>query len=95
MSGQAGLRRLGKGLLLAVACAAASGAATASDPEQRDTRLEARLRAHIEFLASDLLRGRQPGTAGYDIAAAYVASQMAQAILDQVAVDLQELTRAR
>ncbi|TNF89322.1 MAG: M28 family peptidase [Gammaproteobacteria bacterium] len=79
MSGQAGLRRLGKGLLLAVACAAASGAATASDPEQRDTRLEARLRAHIEFLASDLLRGRQPGTAGYDIAAAYVASQMAQA----------------
>ncbi|MEE4217621.1 MAG: M28 family metallopeptidase [Xanthomonadales bacterium] len=45
---------------------------------ETDTLLEARLEAHITFLADDLLRGRQPGTAGYDIAAAYVASQFRQ-----------------
>ncbi|MBT8062625.1 MAG: M28 family peptidase [Xanthomonadales bacterium] len=43
-----------------------------------DHLLEARLRAHIEFLASDKLAGREPGTAGYDIAADYVASQFRQ-----------------
>lgn len=43
-----------------------------------DAGLQARLRAHIEFLAADELRGRQPGTDGYTIAANYVASQFAQ-----------------
>lgn len=33
------------------------------------------MRAHIEFLASDLLEGRETGTRGYDIAAEYVASR--------------------
>ena len=37
-----------------------------------------RIRAHIEFLASDLLQGREPGTPGYDIAADYVAGQFRQ-----------------
>ncbi|MEL7450716.1 MAG: M28 family metallopeptidase [Pseudomonadota bacterium] len=32
-------------------------------------------RAHVNFLASDLLEGREAGTRGYDIAAAYVATQ--------------------
>ena len=36
------------------------------------------LRAHITFLADDLLAGRFPGTAGYDIAARYVAAQFEQ-----------------
>jgi Zn-dependent M28 family amino/carboxypeptidase len=40
--------------------------------------LQARLKAHIEFLASDELRGRQPGTPGYDIAANYVSGQFRQ-----------------
>ena len=35
------------------------------------------MRAHIAFLADDLLQGRKPGTPGYDIAAGYVASQFA------------------
>lgn len=34
-------------------------------------------RAHVEFLADDLLEGRETGTRGYDIAARYVASQFA------------------
>ncbi|HEU4520436.1 MAG TPA: peptidase M28, partial [Thermoanaerobaculia bacterium] len=33
------------------------------------------IRAHMTFLASDLLEGRGAGTRGYDIAASYVASQ--------------------
>lgn len=34
-----------------------------------------RFRGHVEFLASDLLEGRDAGTRGYDIAASYVASR--------------------
>lgn len=37
----------------------------------------ARIEAHVKFLAHDLLEGREAGTRGYDIAAHYVASQMA------------------
>ncbi|MBO9561017.1 MAG: M20/M25/M40 family metallo-hydrolase [Caulobacter sp.] len=35
------------------------------------------LKAHMSFLADDLLEGREAGTRGYDIAANYVASQYA------------------
>src|SRR5580700_5203936 len=34
------------------------------------------IRAHIRFLADSLLQGRAPGTAGYDIAARYVATEL-------------------
>jgi hypothetical protein len=34
-----------------------------------------RVRAHVEFLADDLLEGRNAGERGYDIAARYVAAQ--------------------
>ena len=36
------------------------------------------IQAHAEFLASDLLEGRAAGSRGYDLAAAYVASQFRQ-----------------
>ena len=42
----------------------------------------AAIKAHIDFLASDLLEGRETGTRGYDVAAAYVASQFALAGLE-------------
>ena len=45
---------------------------------ETDLLLQQRIKAHITFLADDLLRGRQPGTDGYNIAAAYVASQYRQ-----------------
>jgi len=35
------------------------------------------IRAHVAFLADDLLEGRATGSRGYDIAAKYVATQMA------------------
>src|ERR1051325_3522822 len=34
-------------------------------------------RAHVAFLADDLLEGREAGTRGFDIAARYVATQFA------------------
>ncbi|MDB5456993.1 MAG: aminopeptidase [Caulobacter sp.] len=39
---------------------------------------EAAIRAHMGFLASDVMEGREAGTRGYDIAANYVASQYQQ-----------------
>ena len=36
-----------------------------------------RFKAHVTFLADDLLEGRAAGTRGYDIAARYIASQFA------------------
>jgi hypothetical protein len=33
------------------------------------------MRAHVNFLASDAVEGRETGTRGYDVAAAYVAAQ--------------------
>jgi Zn-dependent M28 family amino/carboxypeptidase len=43
-----------------------------------------RVYADIEFLADDLLEGRAAGTRGYDLAARYVAAQMAHAGLEPV-----------
>jgi Zn-dependent M28 family amino/carboxypeptidase len=37
-----------------------------------------RIRAHVRFLASDLLEGRAPGSRGGDLAVEYIASQFAQ-----------------
>jgi len=43
----------------------------------RDTSVSAtRIRADVEFLADDLLEGREAGTRGYDLAARYVASAL-------------------
>ncbi len=49
--------------------AAARQAAASIDPEK--------IRAHVRFLADDLLEGRGPGTRGGDIAAKYIATQFA------------------
>ncbi|MEM7330085.1 MAG: M28 family metallopeptidase [Pseudomonadota bacterium] len=70
-------------LLLAGACQAAHDAPDVSDPSidvaasanAFDASAE-NIEAHIRFLADDSLEGREAGTAGYDAAAAYVASQM-------------------
>jgi len=52
--------------------------AVAQETDEADQQLQDRLRAHIEFLADDLMLGRQPGSDGYNIAANYVASQFRQ-----------------
>lgn len=61
-------------LLIASAIAATSPASQVGDTEIRADNI----RAHLEFLADDLLEGREAGTRGYDIAAGYVASAYKQ-----------------
>ena len=56
---------------LALLAAAAAPAQQAGDPAAAQ-----RVRADVEFLASDLLEGRDTGSKGYDVGAAYVASQV-------------------
>ncbi|TAJ71002.1 MAG: M20/M25/M40 family metallo-hydrolase [Phenylobacterium sp.] len=53
------------------------GSAQAQSAAESQASAE-RVRAHVAFLASDLLQGREAGSPGYDIAANYVASQFAQ-----------------
>jgi Zn-dependent M28 family amino/carboxypeptidase len=57
-------------LILMLLCAAGLNAQEISGP---------RLRAHVEFLAADLLEGRGTGERGGELAAAYLASQLAVA----------------
>ncbi|WP_240344880.1 hypothetical protein [Novosphingobium sp. THN1] len=45
------------------------------------------VRAHVTFLADDLLEGRDTGSRGYDIAASYVASQFIALGLKPAAAD--------
>lgn len=49
--------------------------AVAADVAVKTIRPEV-ISAHMRFLSDSLLQGRAPGTQGYDIAAAYVATQM-------------------
>lgn len=64
-------------LLQALGALALPKLANAAPPRQPQADL-ARLQAHQRFLADPLLEGRETGTRGYDLAAAYVASQFAQ-----------------
>jgi len=57
-------------ILLAPAALLLAAATPATHPQSAE-----RVRADVEFLASDLLEGRDTGSRGYDVAAAYVASQ--------------------
>ena len=62
-----------------------AGSALAAPPSPEPQA--ANIRAHITFLASDLLEGREAGSPGYDIAANYVASQFTQLGLKPAGVD--------
>jgi len=54
--------------------AALVSSATLAEPATPEFSPE-RFRAHVQFLADDLLEGRDTGSRGYDVAARYVASQ--------------------
>lgn len=59
-------------LLLAAAC----GSDTSSQANAQMTEISGeRIRAHVKFLASDLLEGRAPGSRGGQLATEYVATQ--------------------
>ena len=68
-------------LAQAPAAPAATGPVTPHVPSLAEQAASARIRpeairAHVKFLASDLLEGRAPATRGDELARAYVASQM-------------------
>ncbi len=54
-------------------------ASSTSAAEPQPEFSAAAIRAHVAFLADDLLEGRETGSRGYDIAARYIAAQFAQA----------------
>lgn len=64
--------------VLLAACTAREEAATPAAVDTLPPASAPAIRAHVEFLADDLLEGRLSGTRGYDIAAGYVASGFAQ-----------------
>ncbi len=64
-----------KSLKLMLAPLALVAAAAAPAPQIVDPGATQRVRADVEFLASDLLEGRDTGSKGYEIGASYVASQ--------------------
>lgn len=69
---------LSKNVAQVLACAVSLAALATAASAQPDARSADRIKAHVTFLADDLLQGREAGTPGFDIAAAYVASQLAQ-----------------
>lgn len=72
-------------LMLLAATAQAQGAGPAAQAvpaavKAAEASIDAeRIRAHVKFLASDLLEGRGPGTRGAELAAEYIATQFALA----------------
>jgi hypothetical protein len=79
------LIRFGHIIALALASTAAITAAQQPAPEPRFTADA--VRGHVEFLASDLLVGRDAGSPGYDIAALYVATRFEALGLTQAVPD--------
>ena len=70
------MRPVFRAAAVAAALLTASVAAATAQPAPPEPTFSAdRFRSHVEFLASDLVEGRSPGTRGYDIAALYVAEQ--------------------
>ncbi|CAN5388261.1 M20/M25/M40 family metallo-hydrolase [soil metagenome] len=70
---------LGKVMAAACALVMATTQGVAAEPSAAEAQKSAdNIKAHVTFLADDLLEGREAGSRGYDIAAAYAASQMAQ-----------------
>jgi hypothetical protein len=66
--------------ILCVLLASCTTRPTGPAPPAVDSPVSAQeIRAHLEFLADDLLEGREAGTRGYDLAAKYVAAQFAAA----------------
>ncbi len=63
--------------VLLFACGSSNQEAKQTESGQLPVSASA-LQAHIEFLAHDLLEGRETGTQGYDIAAEYVVSHFKQ-----------------
>ncbi|UYY57583.1 M20/M25/M40 family metallo-hydrolase [Sphingomonas sp. S2-65] len=82
------MTRLGVRVLPMAGCVAAALLAWALPvAAQQLPADQAALKAHVQFLAADSLRGREAGTRDFDIAADYVAAQMLAAGLKPAGAD--------
>lgn len=70
-------------LALPISARAQNPSQTTLTPPAARTISAAGIRAHLAFLADDLLQGRAPGTAGGRLAARYIASQLTLIGLEQ------------
>ena len=66
------LYKLTSGVILALIL---SGCSVSHEPEQQLSARPAAIEAHLQFLASDELEGRDTGSRGHQIASNYIASQ--------------------
>ena len=66
------LYKLTSGVILALLL---SGCSVSHEPEQQLSARPAAIEAHLQFLASDELEGRDTGSRGHQIASNYIASQ--------------------
>ena len=82
-----------RGLLASLLPLIATGSALAAERGPWSEVQPEVIRSHVEFLAGDLLEGRATASRGYDIAAAYVASQFRQAGLQPGGDDKNYLQR--
>ena len=67
-----------KGLALVLAFPLLLGSGTMTDAWAQTDPSAANIKAHMAFLASDRLKGREAGSPEFDLAAGYVAAQMKQ-----------------
>ena len=69
-------------VLMISACSTSGGTGLAKKDKPKEASIEmfsaSRIRADVEFLASDLLKGRDTGSEGHEIAASYVSTQYKQ-----------------
>src|SRR6186997_3361714 len=72
------IQLLNRRLLLAALIAALSLAAVGQQTSSQNAPSVDRLRAHIEYLASDKLEGRRTGSDGAKLAAEYIAREFSR-----------------
>ncbi len=75
-----------RSIFLAGAAALLAGSVAAQPADAPEFSAD-RVKAHVAFLADDLLEGRNAGTRGYDIAARYVATQFQMLGLEAAGTD--------
>ncbi|MEQ8207170.1 MAG: M28 family metallopeptidase [Woeseia sp.] len=78
--------------LIAIVLATCAAACSGSDNTERneaaiDAVLGKNVRTHMEVLAADAMQGREAGTAGYEVAADYVAGQLREYGLEPLGDD--------
>ena len=90
-----GMMRVMRILVISVIATLVVGCSADKAPPPAPTFSPERFRAHVVFLADDLLEGRDTGSRGHEIAARYVASEFESYGLDPGGVEGSWFRRCR